>query len=342
MTTFTMDYPWLLLILPLPLVIKFILPASTHSKNALKVPFFKNFEKIASQSKPKYLSQFNQLLAFAIWSLLVIAATSPKWFGEPVVLPQNGRDIMLAVDISGSMQLQDMTIQGQKADRLSVVKMVGQEFIESRKGDKLGLILFGSKAYLQTPLTFDTKTVQHMLNDATIGLAGLQTAIGDAIGLATKRLLDLSQEHRILILLTDGGNNSGAVTPLAAAKLAAENHIRIYTIGFGADQMIVPTLFGHQQVNPSAELDEKTLKEIAEVTQGKYFRAKDTEGLKQVYQYIHTLEPIDHEEQFYRPTMALYFYPLAGAFVLSLLLALLILWKNIHFGYRRIQEVIDV
>ncbi len=171
-------------------------------------------------------------------------------FGETIVLPQKGRDIMLAVDISGSMKMEDMSIKGQSVSRLAVVKMVGKEFINSRKGDRLGLILFGSRAYLQTPLTFDTKTVQHMLNDATIGLAGMQTAIGDAIGLAAKRLLDISQENRVLILLTDGGNNSGAVSPLSAAKLAAENNIRIYTIGFGADQLTVPTMFGRQTINP--------------------------------------------------------------------------------------------
>jgi Ca-activated chloride channel family protein len=332
---FTIDYPWLFLLLPLPLVVKYFLPSADHSENALKVPFFDAITSIADQTKKSYLtSNATKILALVIWGLIVCAATSPQWFGKAIALPQNGRDIMLAVDISGSMQLQDMSLNGQKADRLAVVKTVGEEFINSRKGDRLGLILFGSRAYLQTPLTFDTKTVQHMLNDATIGLAGLQTAIGDAIGLATKRLLDISQENRVLILLTDGGNNSGTASPLSAAKLAAENNIRIYTIGFGADQMTVPTMFGHQKINPSTELDEKTLKEIAETTQGRYFRAKDTEGLQQVYHFINTLEPVNHEEQLYRPSEALYPYPLALGIILSLLAALHIVLKNLLFNFK--------
>lgn len=331
---FTIEYPWLFLLIPLPWIVKLILPGANQPESALRVPFFENLLSMSPLTKQSYFaSNLKKILAFCIWILLVSAATSPQWFGEAIHLPQNGRDIMLAVDISGSMQLQDMAIKGKQASRLAVVKIVGEEFINSRKGDRLGLILFGSRAYLQTPLTFDIKTVQHMLNDASIGLAGMQTAIGDAIGLATKRLLDISQENRVLILLTDGGNNSGAVSPLSAAKLAAENNIRIYTIGFGAEQYSVPSIFGHQTVNPSAELDEKTLKEIAEITKGRYFRAKDTEALQRVYNFINTLEPVDHEEQLYRPSKSLYPFPLSLAFILSLLIALQILWKNVLFRF---------
>ena len=197
---------------------------------------------------------------------------------------------------------------------------VGGEFIQRRVGDRLGLILFGRQAYLQTPLTFDRETVRTLLHEAVIGLAGKETAIGDAIGLAVKRLQDNDINSRVLILLTDGANTAGEVEPIKAAELAAQHGLKIYTIGIGADEMVVSSFFGKQRVNPSADLDEKTLTAIAEKTGGRYFRARDTQQLEQIYHLLDKLEPLEKEAQTFRPTAALYAWPLGLALLLASLL----------------------
>jgi len=185
----------------------------------------------------------------------------------------------------------------------------------------LGLILFGSQAYLQTPLTFDRLTVSNLLYEAAIGLAGKETAIGDAIGLAIKRLRDQSEEDRVLILLTDGANTAGSVDPKKAADLAAQEKVRVYTIGVGADDMLIPSLFGARRVNPSTELDEETLQTIADKTGGRYFRARDTESLNEIYRLLDQLEPVAMDEDTLRPVKELYAWPLAAALLLSVWLA---------------------
>jgi Ca-activated chloride channel family protein len=264
-----------------------------------------------------------------IWCLLVSSAARPQWVGDPIALPLTGRDILIAIDVSGSMETPDFNIKGQQVNRLDVVKTTAGEFIQRREGDNLGLILFGTQAYLQTPLTFDRATVKAMLDDATIGLAGKDTAIGDAIGLAVKRLRDNNIEHRILILLTDGANTSGEVDPLKAAELAASEGLKIYTIGIGADSMQVGAsfLFGPQTINPSRDLDEKTLKTIADSTGGKYFRARDTQGLEDIYSRLDELEPRESDSEFFRPTQSLFYWPLGLALLLSLLPGLIKLTK---------------
>ena len=194
----------------------------------------------------------------------------------------------------------------------------------------MGLILFGDNAYLQVPLTFDRKTVQVLLDEAFIGMAGESTAIGDAIGLAVKRLRKNPSEQKVLILLTDGANTSGVVTPLKAAELAAGEGLKIYTIGIGADEMIVRSFFGNRRVNPSRDLDEDTLRAIADKTGGRYFRARDAEELSKIYGLLDQLEPIEKDQQYFRPRKALYIWPLAGALTLSLLLCFLRLGRKIH------------
>ncbi len=230
---------------------------------------------------------------------------------------------MLAVDISGSMATEDMALNGDFVDRLNVVKAVVSSFVEERKGDRVGLVLFGTNAYLQAPLTFDLTSVNRLLIEAPIGIAGGKTAIGDAIGLAVKRLRLRPQEDKILILLTDGANNVGEVEPEKAAELAAFDNIKIYTIGVGADEMRMPGLFGRRITNPSADLDEDTLTAIAQTTGGKYFRARDTQGLLEIYSLIDELEPIDQDPETYRPIQALYFYPLGLGLALFALLLLI-------------------
>jgi Ca-activated chloride channel family protein len=228
---------------------------------------------------------------------------------------------MISVDISGSMEARDLQLNGQPASRLWVVKHILADFIDRREGDRLGLILFGENAYLQTPLTFDLNTIRQMLLETEIGLAGAsKTAIGDGIGLAVKRLKDRPAENRVLILLTDGQNNAGALDPIEAAKLAKHAGVKIYTIGVGADEMIInDLLFGSRKINPSEELDEKTLTAIAELTGGRYFRARDEQELREIYRLLDELEPVEDEGETYRPVKELYYWPLAIGIALYLL-----------------------
>jgi Ca-activated chloride channel family protein len=246
-----------------------------------------------------------------------MACTRPQWLGEPIEQAVSGRDLMMAVDLSGSMEVQDFFINKQTVDRLTAIKYVASDFINRRVGDRIGLILFGTQAYLQTPLTFDRKTVMTLLNESAIGLAGDNTAIGDAIGLAIKRLKNQPDNSRVLILLTDGANTAGEVTPLKAAELAEANHLKIYTIGVGADEMIVRSFFGSRKVNPSADLDENTLVKIAESTGGRYFRARNADELNNIYMLLDKLEPIEKDKQFFRPRSELYYWPLALALLLT-------------------------
>jgi Ca-activated chloride channel family protein len=207
-------------------------------------------------------------------------------------------------------------------DRLTATKAVAGEFIERRVGDRLGLILFGDTAYLQAPLTFDRKTVRTLLDESVIGLAGDKTAIGDAIGLGVKRLRDNPEGQRILILLSDGANTAGTVAPLQAAGLAAQAGLKVYTIGIGADEMVIRDLLGSRKVNPSQDLDEPTMRGIAEQTGGRYFRARDVKELEQIYRMLDELEPIERDKRYYRPRTELYPWPLGAALALSFVLFL--------------------
>ncbi|WP_448217566.1 vWA domain-containing protein [Endozoicomonas sp. 2B-B] len=325
-----LQWPWMLLAAPLPwLVYRFVSPAPRAAGAALRVPFYRDLADIAGEHSEhrETLKRWQSLIPWLIWMLLVLAASRPAWLGETVQIERSGRDLMIAVDLSGSMEIADMELNGQAVNRLVVTKHVLNDFIDQRKGDRLGLILFGTQAYLQAPLTFDLKTIGTLMDESTIGMAGNKTAIGDALGLAVKHLRKRPQDSRILILMTDGANTAGEITPVQAAKLAASENIRIYTIGLGADEMIQPGLFGSsigaRRINPSEDLDEKTLKEIAELTGGQYFRAKNTEGLEKIYDELDNLEPVKQNKERFRPSIALFFWPLALALILSLIMATL-------------------
>jgi Ca-activated chloride channel family protein len=313
------EWPWLLLALPLPLLLRALLPpVSASNQAALKVPTLSPFRELGAGGLP---SASGRALALAIavlaWLLLVFAAARPIWQGEKIALPVSGRDLMLAVDISGSMQNRDFRLGGRMVDRLTATKAVAAEFITRREGDRLGLVLFGRNAYLQTPLTFDRETVKTLLLEAEVGFAGKETAIGDAIGLSLKRLRRDAGDDRVLILLTDGANTAGALDPVKAAELAASEGLRIYTIGIGSARRGSPFTL---RMLPGAELDESTLETIAEQTGGRYFRAHDTAELARIYEYLDELEKVDQEVGGFRPRHALYAWPLSGALVLSCLL----------------------
>ncbi len=312
---------WALAALPLPLIVVWLLPRpATSAEPALQLPFDAELATMLV-SNPTSPRRLHLVLLTLAWVLLVIAAARPQFIGESVQLPINGRDLMLAVDISGSMQIEDMTIRNRVTSRLTAVKAVASEFINRRAGDRLGLILFADQAYLQTPLTFDRETVTTQLNEAAIGLAGKRTAIGDAIGLSVKRLREQPEQNRVLVLLTDGANNAGQLNPLKAAQLAQREQVRIYAIGMGADEMLVQGFFGQQRV-ANTELDEGTLTAIAKTTGGRYFRARDIQELQQIYQLIDTIEPISEDQQTFRPISEFYRWPLAAALLITLLMVL--------------------
>jgi Ca-activated chloride channel homolog len=323
-------WPAIFLLIPLPLLIYRFFPAGKRTQiAALKVPEWSDFGHLPTPSSASFF-KLKTVLISLLWLALLTAAARPQWVGKMIEIPQSGRDLMLAVDLSGSMQIKDFEINGKFTDRLTALKLIASDFIDRRKGDRIGLILFGSQAYLQTPLTFDTSTVKQLLMESAVGLAGNETAIGDAIGLAVKQLrnspddslagdrkltneVNKVQNSRVLILITDGNNNAGKLTPEKAAEIASHAKLKVHTVGIGAKEMAVQTIFGTKKFNPSAEMDEKALKNIAEKTGGQYFRAYNTSELIQIYQAIDQLETIERTNQYYRPTEEIYYWPLSLA-----------------------------
>lgn len=328
---FEFEWPWIFWLAPLPLLVHLLTrPAAPGA--ALRVPFFRRLQSLEAptQGLGRQRNVLQLVLLSLMWLALLGGAARPIWIGAPVTLESNGRDLMLAVDISGSMRQEDMLVNGETLPRISVVKAVINEFVQQRSGDRLGLILFGSQAYIQSPLSFDLHTLKQLMDEAQVGFAGQKTAIGDAIGFAIKRLRDRPSDSRVLILLTDGADTASNIEPRKAAELAAAEAVKIYTIGVGASEMEVPGLFGSRfgarTVNPSADLDEASLIAIAQTTGGRYFRAHNPAELQQAYQAIGELEPIAQDGEVLRPQKSLLQWPLLAAAILMALTTLLSLF----------------
>jgi Ca-activated chloride channel family protein len=224
---------------------------------------------------------------------------------------------MLAVDMSGSMTTPDMTLGGREVSRFGAVRVIAGQFIDRRKGDEVGLILFGTHAYLVTPLTYDLDAVRAQLRDVAVGLAGRNTAIGDAIAVAVRRLRTLPGEERVLVLLTDGVNNAGSISPLDAARIARKAGVRIYTIGIGSGQTALQGFFGNALTNPDRSLNVDVLKRLAEMTGGHFYRAADSHQLIAAYRAIDALEPALQGNVLRRPHQPLYPWPLAISMILA-------------------------
>lgn len=324
-------WPWMVLALPLPwLAARWLRPAQPPGA-ALFLPFAAALGPGGAPAQPRR-SRLRGGLLVLVWLALIGAAVRPQWLGEPQPVATTGRRLLLAVDVSGSMATQDMAAD---ATRLQVVQAVASDFISRRQGDQVGLILFGSRPYLQAPLTADLGAVGQFLREAMVGMAGQQTALGDAIGLALKRLRDGDRTpgsgadrlpdgeagpppappprgDTVLVLLTDGSSNAGVMQPLDAARLAAAAGLRIYTIGVGA-----PPDTGFFGFSRGSDLDEDTLQAIAQATGGAYFRATDAQALQQVYARIDQLEPSAGRAQWFRPRDEWFAWPLAVALLLS-------------------------
>lgn len=307
---------WVLCLLPLPILAWWLFkPASQQDSAALKVPFLQDLPQTKDLPNPRSWRWVARLSLLIAWCSLIAGLARPVMVGDLVQLPVSGRNLMLAVDLSLSMQEQDYQLGNQMVDRLTATKFVAGEFIERRVGDRIGLILFGDQAYLQAPLTFDRKTVRKLLDESALGLAGRNTAIGDAIGLALKRLNDQPDAEHILVLMTDGENTAGVVSVDDAAQMAAKNGLKIYTVGIGAQRRSNIDFFSQSR----SSLDEETLLKIAEMTGGRYYRATDTETFRKIYAQLDELEPIERKQQQWRPRTDLFYWPLAAALLFGLL-----------------------
>lgn len=308
-------WPWVIVALPLPWLLRRLLKQAAPGQ-ALHLPQpGVQLTKVMGNTAHGIVPW---LLALS-WLCLLTAAARPQWVGPPQAQQRSGRALMLAVDLSGSMRTEDMDLAGQPVSRFEAVEAIAGDFIRRRSGDELGLILFGSQAFLVTPLTYDLSAVHAQLQSAVVGLAGTETAIGDAIAVAVKRLSAMPEQARVLVLLTDGVNNTGNIAPREAARAAKAAGVRIYTIGVGATQMTVPGFFGSQLINPSADLDADMLTTIAKETGGQFFRATDGSELANAYRAIDALEPMPQQGPTLRPRHELFRWPLAAAILLLLL-----------------------
>lgn len=322
-------WPWFLFFLPLPLIMYFI-PKTKPKGDAV---WWGNTAQLVHHQEIKPVSSFFSLRILCLiiaWIFLIFALSRPTWLGEPTKVTPSGRDLLIALDLSGSMKVTDMILNEESVNRLESAKSVLSDFIKARRGDRIGIIVFGSKAYLQAPLSFDTNTINRLIQETQIGFAGENTAIGDAIGLGIKRLEDKPSDKKVLILMTDGANTAGRVKPDQAAAFAASQDVRIHTIGIGADSMIVQGFFRKRQVNPSRDLDETLLRNIAAETGGEYFRAKSTEDLQNIYQTLDKLEPTPTEDVWQRPLTSLFHWLALASiafFGLSLITSKQLTWR---------------
>ncbi|MGN7612941.1 vWA domain-containing protein [Magnetococcales bacterium HHB-1] len=322
--SFHFALPWVFFLLPLPLLVYFFLPRKENALLVLRSPFPSPQDLSSDAIKRSEPSKITLLWAFLTWIFLLLAAAQPEYLGPPSYPPTEGRDLILAVDLSESMLQKDFRHQGQRITRLEAVKRVAQDFILKRAGDRLGLILFADRAYTQTPLTFDLRSVAVFLQQAEVGLAGKRTAIGDAIALSVKRLIGREKHSRAIILLSDGTNTAGVVSPERAAKLAADKNIRIYTIGVG--RLYVSRNFMGFSLPTGGGLDETMLKKIAEIGQGAYFRAVDKDSLKEAYRQIDALEVSEDQRKPYQQRRGVHYY--------FLLISLIFFSLFLVFDYR--------
>ncbi|MFG3448115.1 vWA domain-containing protein [Stenotrophomonas sp. NPDC047960] len=307
-------WPWALLALPLPWLMRWW-PRRNAVAPALRVPYAAGALAALGQATGTGAWRVGRLLLWLAWACLCVAMARPQQLGEPVSPPQQGRQMMLAVDVSGSMSEPDMMLGNQVVQRLSAAKAVLADFLDRRAGDRVGLLIFGERAYTLTPITADLTTVRNQLTDSEVGLAGRDTAIGDAIALAVKRLREQPEGQRVLILLTDGVSNAGVLQPLRAAELAKAEGVRVYPVAFGGDGGM--SLFGVQIAAGDDPVDEATLRRIADLTGGRAFRARNTDELAGIYAELDRLEPITAAGAAVRPYIERYAWPLALAMLLG-------------------------
>jgi len=307
------EYIWIFILLPLPLLIRWLLPAHQETLQAVRAPFFNELAELTGQEPGtgavvQKQPLFWQIFVIMLWLLIVTALARPQWIEAPIVKTVPSRDLLLAVDLSGSMETEDFTDdQGKKTDRLTAVKQVLDDFLARRKGDRVGLIFFGSAVFIQSPFTQDLDTCRQLLDEAQVRMAGPKTMLGDAIGLAITIFERSDMKTKVLIILTDGNDTGSKVPPEKAAEIAHDRKITIYTVAVGD-----PQAAGEEK------LDTETLKAVASKTGGEYFQAGDREKLADIYKHLdelgtHKIETVSH-----RPKRDLFHWPLGAALLLSL------------------------
>ena len=313
---FEIAYPWMFWLLPLPILIYILVPGLRMRSAALKLPALEKVssrtgEKLRRSAFIKRRNIFFWIMLLISWCLIVISLSSPQIVGEPEMEVKTSRNFLITADISFSMAQKDWVLEGQKVRRWDAVKNLMHDFIKRREGDRMGLLFFATNSYIQAPFTPDLKTVDQLLEEADVGMAGQMTNIGKAISKGVDMFAEDSIETKVMLLLTDGVDGGTDILPLDGAEMARRDSVIIYTIGIG------------EPGKGGSDLDEETLKEIANLTGGRYFRAKDSEELAEIYAEVDKLEPIEYQEKKYKPVTLLYHYPLAAALSLLLLLSLM-------------------
>ena len=314
---FELFHPWIFLLLPLPIIAWILLPSLTKRRSALISAGFYKLIELTDQDprKAAWVSKRNWLgwmVLILVWCLILCALSGPHLTGEPEMKIKTARSFLIAADISFSMDIRDWEVDGVRMSRWDATKNLMADFIKERKSDQIGLIFFGTNAYLQAPLTTDLEIVEWMLNETEVGMAGQMTGIGNAIGMAMRIFEQDTLDEKILFLLTDGVDSGSEITPIDAAGLAKQDSITIYTLGIG------------DPAGSNGDLDERTLKEIASITGGRYFQAIDQTQAQAAYDTIDELEPIEFEEESYQPSVLLYYYPVVAAILVIILYSLII------------------
>ncbi len=291
---------------------------------AIYLPFFDRLNQISSAPVNVCKVSHSKIFPLLGWLFLVLACMRPVWLGDPIPVQRPVRNIVLAMDVSGSMGETDFTIQGQPMTRLEMLKRISTDFIQQRRGDNLGLVIFGSEAYTYAPLSPDVKNLLELVSEIGLGIAGEQTALGDALALSVQTGVSSPAESQMVILLSDGYANAGQIEVNEALKLATNQNVKVYTVGIGSDNQTVQDFFGRFQVNPSLDLDEATLQKIAHQTKGRYFRAKTSQEMSEIYHEIDRLEPVVVSDESMRPQKDLFYWPL----MMSLLCFLWAFWQK--------------
>ena len=305
-------YSEVFFLLPLPLLMKRFNSISTAHRVALKVSFIEQLKQasgmaLTEQQPVSRASKVQKLLAVVVWLLVILALSKPQWLEEPLIKEISQRDMLLAIDLSGSMETRDFSLEGDKVNRLEAVKAILIPFLQQRQGERMGMIFFGSAAFVQAPFTTDLNALSQLLNEAQVAMAGPRTVLGDSIAMAIKLFEDSKVDDRLLIVLTDGNDTSSRVPPEQAAKLAQQYQIKIITIAIGDPQ--------NAGEHP---IDKDTLQMLADTTGGQVYFALDSESLDQVMAEINRLSPKQVEQQTLSPTTELYYIPL----ILGILLVL--------------------
>jgi len=310
----TFALPWLFVLLPLPFLVRRFAPAHREPREGLRVPFMNRLESASGThagtgAAIARTAPLQMALTWVCWGLIVFALARPQWLGEALHKTVPSRDLLLAVDLSGSMSAEDFTSSdGRTVDRLTAVKEVLDDFLTRRENDRVGLVLFGSSAFVQVPFTDDLEICRQLLDEAQVGMAGPKTAIGDAIGLAITVFERSELDERLLILLTDGNDSASKIPPTNAARMAADYGIQIDTIAVGD-----PAAVGEEAI------DEEALKTLSAATGGTFYRASDRAGLVDIYARIDAIGTRDTQVLSHRPTSDLFHWPLGAVVAITLL-----------------------